>query len=314
MHIGQIKINGTLFLAPMSNVTSLPFRILCKMYGASVVYSEMINADAFLQDSGKTLKRTYFLEEERPIGIQLSGSNEDVLKRAIIKAEKELKPDLVDINIGCPAYTVMKNGCGASLLEDIPKLTKIVSTLASSVKIPLTCKIRITKSDEKTIEIAKAIEKAGAKALSVHGRTARQKYSGKANWEIIKRIKESVKIPVILNGDIVDETSAEKALKETGCDALMIGRASIGNPYLFKRIKHYLETKEMLPKQTLNDRVKDFKEFVKICEKYDYLNIAAIKMQAQSFVKGFIGTSKVRDEISRAKTILEILLVLRKNI
>src|SRR3989344_3871943 len=130
MKIGTVEIKGKLFLAPMSNVTSLPFRLLCKRYGAAMVYSEMINADAFIMGSEKTMKRTYFLDFERPIGIQLSGSDEDKLKRAIIKAEKELMPDIIDINIGCPAYTVMKSGCGASLLEDTAKLSRIVSLLS----------------------------------------------------------------------------------------------------------------------------------------------------------------------------------------
>ena len=159
MRIGNVEIKGKLFLAPMSNVTSLPFRIMCKRYGAAVVYSEMINADAFLHESDKTMKRTYFINDERPIGIQLSGSSKAVLKKAIMKAEKELRPDIIDINIGCPAYNVMKSGCGASLLEEPEKLGEIVKALSSSVSIPITCKIRITNSYEKTIKIAGIIEK-----------------------------------------------------------------------------------------------------------------------------------------------------------
>src|SRR3989344_3884034 len=147
MRIGNVKIEGKLFLAHMSNVTSLPFRLLCKRYGAAIVYSEMINAEAFIRESEKTIKRCYFTEEERPVGIQLSGSSEEALIKAIKKAETELKPDLVDINIGCPAYNVMKSGCGASLLKEPERLGNIVSSLSSAISIPLTCKIRITNDD-----------------------------------------------------------------------------------------------------------------------------------------------------------------------
>ena len=292
----------------MCNVTNLPFRILCKRYGASVVYSEMINADAFIRQ--KTKKRVYFLEQERPIAIQVFGSEEHVLVMALRKIEAEIKPDIIDLNIGCPAYSVMKLGAGANLLYDIDRLSRLVSSLSNAISIPLTCKMRITHNDEQTINIAKSIEVAGARAITVHGRTPKQKYSGKANWDIIKKIKEIVTIPVILNGDVKDELSAEKAFEYTKCDAVMIGRAAIGNPYLFKRINQYLATGKFLERQTLTDRIKDFKEYIVMCQRYDYTDLLPIKMQAQNFTKVFIGSKTIRDKISRCDSVAQILKIL----
>ena len=312
MKIGAIDIKGKLFLAPMSGLTSLPFRLMCKRHGAALVYSEMINADAFIYENPKTRKRAYFVEQERPIGIQLMGSDISKLRKAVLKIEKELKPDLIDINIGCPAYNIMKTGSGASLLKDLNRLGKLVKTLSTAIKIPLTCKIRITNDNNKTLEIAKIIEKSGAKALTVHGRTARQAYSGEANWDIIKQIKKELSIPVILNGDVIDEISAKKGL-ETNCDAVMIGRAAVGNPFIFKRINYYLETGNLLEKQTLKDKISLFLDFVKICKKYNYDQITTIKVQAQSFIKGFSGCRQLRNSIAKSKNIDEITKIL-KNI
>ncbi|MEM3374484.1 MAG: tRNA dihydrouridine synthase DusB [Candidatus Woesearchaeota archaeon] len=314
-YIGNLEIKGILILAPMCNVTSLPFRLICKKYGASLVYSEMIHSEAFLQESDKSYKKAFFLNKEKPIGVQLSGSCVDSLVKAAKKVEKILKPDLIDLNIGCPAYSVIKCGAGSELLKDKNKIKEIVSKISSSIKIPLTCKIRILNDEKETIEIAKLIEKNGAKALTVHGRTQKQGYSGKANWQIIKKIKSLLKIPVILNGDVKDEESAKKAL-ETNVDALMIGRAAIGNPFVFKRINYFLETGKKLPKQTFTDKINDFKEFVNLCEKYNYLNITYIKFQATNFAKEFTGASLLRDKISKAKDYKEIINLMEdiKNI
>ena len=304
IRIGNITA-GVLFLAPMSNVTNLPFRIMCKHYGADVVYSEMINADAYLMESPKTGKRAFFLESERPIGVQMFGSDEHILAKAAKKIEHDLKPDLIDINIGCPAYTVMKTGAGAKLLCEPEKIGSLVEKMASAIKIPLTCKIRIMGEDA-TIDVAKIIQRSGAKALTVHGRTPKQRYSGKANWEIIKNVKKSLKIPVILNGDVIDEDSAKQAFVKTGCDAIMIGRGAIGNPFLFKRISHFLKTSEHLDKQTLKEYASSFLEYLTLCEKYGYTNMSAIKMQAQNFIKGFSGVKSRRIKIVSCKTVAEI--------
>jgi len=290
-----------LYLAPMSNITNLPFRLMCKKYGADVVFSEMINADAIIYENKKTLKRAYFSDDERPIGVQLVGSDLLKLKKAL-KIVENMKPDFIDLNFGCPAYNVIKIGSGSAILKDLDFLEKLVKELSSSTKLPLTCKMRISAKDEKTIQAAKIIEKSGASVLTIHGRTVKQKYSGKANWDIIGKVKKELSIPVILNGDVIDGESAKKAL-ETKCDGLMIGRASIGNPFVFREIKHYLKTGEVI-KQDIKEKSEDFLEYVELCKKYDYLNISAIKMQAQYFTKGY--SRKLRREISELKTIDDI--------
>ena len=291
-------------MAPMSGITSLPFRLMCKKYGADVVYSEMINADAIIMENKKTKKRVEYLTQERPIGIQLMGSHIDVLKHAALKIEKELHPDILDINFGCPAYNVIKTGSGSVILNDLDYLSEIVLTLVNSVSIPVTCKMRILEDDEKTLQAAKIIEKCGAKALTVHGRTAKQKYSGEANWDIIKIIKQELKIPVYLNGDVIDEKSAQKAFSYTNCDGVMVGRASIGNPFIFKKISVYLKTGKIV-EQNFEDKINDFLEFLKLCKKYGFLSISSIKTQAQYFTKGFC-SGEVRKAISEVKTIDEI--------
>ncbi len=311
MKIGNLEIKGKVFLAPMCNVTSLPFRLLCKKYGAAMMYSEMIYADAYVMESEKSEKKAFFIEEERPIGIQLTGSNFDILEKAIKKAEKELHPDVIDINIGCPAYNVIKSGAGSALLKDCTKLSELVKRLSSAVDIPLTCKIRILSDENETIRTARAIQEAGAKALSVHGRTAKQMYSGQADWSVIKKIKDELTVPVIVNGDVRDEVSARAALELTGCDAVMVGRAAIGNPYIFKRIKHFLETGEKIPEQTISEKAKEFSEFLNLCRKYNYMSISYIKMEATNFAKGFVGAAVIREQISRCKEVEEIEETLR---
>jgi nifR3 family TIM-barrel protein len=300
---------GRLLLAPMSKVTTLPFRLLCKKYGASVVYSEMINADALVMQSEKTLKRTFFLDEERPIGIQLSGSDIDVLTKAVKMVETYMKPDLIDVNLGCPDYSVMRSGCGASWLKDPEKIGYLVKQLSGATHLPLTCKIRVVKDEETTIRIAKIIERNGSSAIAVHGRTAEQRYTGKADWGIVAKVKENLRIPVILNGDVVDEESASQAFS-LGVDALMIGRAAIGNPYIFRRILHYLDTAKRLPAQDLNDKISDFSQFIHLALKYGYTDTTNLKMQAQYFTKNHPGSGKVRLELTTAKDINEIVSII----
>ncbi|MCM2325929.1 MAG: tRNA dihydrouridine synthase DusB [Candidatus Woesearchaeota archaeon] len=305
MLIGPLDIRGKVVLAPMCEVTKLPFRLICKRYGAAIVYTEMIHADAYIMGAERTKKRAMVLEEERPVGIQIVGSSLEKLKKAAVMIEKDLKPDILDINIGCPAYNVMKTGSGSALLKDLDKLSEIVRELSSSVKIPFTCKIRVLEKDEDTLKAAGMIEKSGAAALTVHGRTARQGYSGKANWDIIRKIKQQAKIPIILNGDITDEASASNALETTGCDAVMIGRAAIKNPFIIKQISHFLDTGEAL-KNTFQDKLKDYEEIISLYERYGIDDLTALKLLAQNFTKGEVKGSIFRRRISEAKTIDEI--------
>ncbi|NTV22787.1 MAG: tRNA-dihydrouridine synthase family protein [Nanoarchaeota archaeon] len=301
MKIKGTEISGNIFLAPMCNVTNLPFRLLCKRYGAAVVYTEMINADAYLMDSAVTKKRCSILTEERPVGIQMFGSDAGKLAKAAQKIEHDLAPDMIDINIGCPAYDVMKNGCGASLLKDPVKLGTLVKKISSSINIPLTCKIRILPNDQDVMDVARVIQGNGAALLTVHGRTAKQGYSGKANWEVIRKIKSGLDIPVVLNGDITDGRSAKQAFEMTGCDAVMVGRAAIGNPGIFLEINSYLEGKAT--QTTLQSKISALLDYVQLSISLGYTDILPMKMQAQKTLKGFEGSGKLRDSISRTESI-----------
>jgi len=303
--IGDVQINGKVFLAPMCDVTSLPFRLICKRYGAAVVYTEMIFTDAYLFKNKKTLKRIKILDEERPVGVQLVGSSIEKLVETAKRVEKEIKPDLIDINFGCPAYNVIKTGSGSAILRDLELLGKIVNELSYSIKIPLTCKMRILNEESMTIKAAQIIERSGAKALTVHGRTAKQGYRGKADWKIIKKIKEKLKIPVILNGDVVDEDSASRALK-LGVDAIMVGRAAIGNPFIFKRINHFLKTGIKLDEFEVLQKISTLIEIIQICKEHDYVDITNLKILTNNAVKGYEGSKELKRIINKSSSIEQI--------
>ena len=313
MKIGSVEIKGKVFLAPMCDVTNLPFRLVCKKYGAAVVYTEMIFADAYLFENKKTFKRAKILDIERPVGVQLVGSSIEKLVSVAKKVEKEIKPDLIDINFGCPAYNVIKTGSGSAILQDFELFKKIVFEISNSINIPLTCKMRILKNDSDTVKAAKIIQDNGAKALAVHGRTARQGYTGKANWEIIKKIKSQLKIPVILNGDVVDEKSAKVALS-LGVDAVMIGRAAIGNPYIFKKINHYFKTGTKLNESNLTDKINVLLETIELCKKHDYLDVINTKILTNNAVKGYEKSKEIKRAINQAKSVEQIEQILYQNL
>jgi len=212
MNIGKLKLRGNLILAPMSFVTNLPFRLLCKKYGAALVYSEMTFSEAILRQNEKSLNRVYTTNEERPVGIQLLGSDPNSVINSAMIIEQKFHPELMDVNLGCPSQSIIKNECGAALLKKPEVIGEIISGLSGSLDVPITAKIRILNSLDETLKIAHIIEKAGADALIVHGRTQKQQYSGKSNLEFIKNIKSELSIPVIANGDIFDEKTQNMCL------------------------------------------------------------------------------------------------------
>ncbi|MEZ5334262.1 MAG: tRNA-dihydrouridine synthase family protein [Methanolobus sp.] len=212
MKIADLKIPGNILLAPMSNVTNLPFRLMCRTYGASLTYSEMISADAVIYENEKTLSRGKTCDDERPLGIQIFGNSPQTMTIAAGKIEQIYRPEIIDINFGCPARLLTKDGCGSALLRTPELIHDIVEEVAEKLFTPVTAKIRILEDMEKTLEIAHLIESAGASAITVHGRTRQQQYSGKANHDYVKKIKQELGIPVIANGDIVDEISAKNIL------------------------------------------------------------------------------------------------------
>ncbi len=316
MNIGKMKLNGNLVLAPMSDVTNLPFRLLCKKYGASLVYSEMISSEAIVRENQKTITRGFTCMEERPLGIQLLGSNADSLARSAHIITERYLPEIIDVNLGCPAQNIIKNKCGAALLEKTEVIKEIIERLSDSLDVPLTAKIRVSGSLDRTLKIARIIEKSGADALIVHGRTQKQQYSGKSNLDFIKRIKGELSIPVIANGDIFDEKTAKRVLEYTQCDGLMIGRAAIGNPYIFQRLKHYLDHGELLPPQTAGKRLNDFFEYEAMCRRYGLFSFRDLNVKAVWFTKGMKNIKPTRVEINKTKDIgslLEVMYGLKVN-
>jgi len=311
LKIGKLKLKGNLILAPMSGVTNLPSRLLCRKYGASLVYSEMTSSEAIIRKNQKSIERGFTCAEERPMGIQLMGSVPANLAASAVFLEERYRPDLIDVNFGCPAQGVIKNGCGSGLLKKPEQIGEILGQLSDTIDLPLTAKIRILEDFDGTLKIAKLIEKAGANAITVHGRTQKQGYSGRSNPDFIKGIKSELSIPVIANGDIFDEITAKQTLEFTQCDGLMIGRAAIGNPFIFKKISHYLETGEILPPQETEERLADFFEYVELCRKYDMLTINDLKLNAQWFTKGIENVKQVRVKINKVEDIESVLGIMK---
>lgn len=308
--IGKLKLDGNLVLAPMSGVTNLPSRLLCRKYGASLVYSEMTSSEAVVRQSSKSIERGFTCAYERPMGIQLMGSIPENLAASAIFLQEKYRPELIDVNLGCPAQGVIKNGCGSELLKK-PELTgRIIRMLSDSLDIPLTAKIRILDNFDETLKIAQIIEKSGADAITVHGRTQKQGYSGKSNLDFIRGIKSELAIPVIANGDIFDENSSQNVLEYTRCDGLMIGRAAIGNPFIFKKISYFLKTGEILPPRSTEERLADFFDYIKLCRNYNMLTFNDLKRNAQWFTKGMENVKQVRMKINKTHDIDSIMTIM----
>ena len=247
--IGSVEIENPFVLAPMAGVTDLPFRGLCKEQGAGLICTEMVSAKAISFHNKNTKALMEINPKEHPVSLQLFG-NEPELMAEVARSIEEQPFDILDINMGCPVPKVVNNGEGSALLKDPALIGKIVREISHAIKKPVTAKIRIGFEgyDVDPVEIAKIIEDAGGAAVAVHGRTRQQYYAGEANWEVIGRIKDAVSIPVIGNGDVDSPLKAEKMMKDTGCDSIMIGRAVRGNPWIFREMNHYFETGELLEK------------------------------------------------------------------
>lgn len=252
--IGDVEIDNPFVLAPMAGVTDLPFRKLCKEQGAGLICMEMVSAKAISFHNKNTEALMENDKCENPVSMQLFGSEPELMAR--VAAEIEERPfDILDINMGCPVPKVVNNGEGSALLKNPELIVKIVKSVSSAIKKPLTVKVRIGFENEPVdiVDIAKRVEDAGAAAIAVHGRTRQQYYSGTADWDAIRRVKEAVSIPVIGNGDVDSPEKAEALIKETGCDGVMIGRAVRGNPWLFRELNHYFETGEKLSRPSVEE-------------------------------------------------------------
>lgn len=309
MKIGNVALENNVFLAPMAGVTDLPFRILCKEMGCGLVYSEMVSAKGILYDNKNTTELLEVDPKERPVAVQLFGSDPEILG-AMAKKIEDYPIDIIDVNMGCPAPKIVKNGEGSCLMKTPELVGKIVRSLVESQKKPVTIKFRKGFDDDhiNAVEIAKIAEANGASAVAVHGRTREQYYSGKADWDIIREVKAAVQIPVIGNGDIFTPQDAKNLLEHTGCDAIMVGRGAQGNPWIFKRILHYLKTGELLPEPTAQERVEKALRHSQmlIAYKGEYVGIREMRKHMAWYMKGLPGAAELRGKLNYAETMAEM--------
>ena len=316
MKIGSIEFGGTpLFLAPMEDITDPSFRAVCKPFGVDMMYTEFISSEGLIRDARKSLQKLHFEEEERPIGIQIFGHNTDsMIEAAIVSAEAN--PNLIDINFGCPVRKVTGKGAGAALLRDIPKMLEITKAVVDAVNIPVTVKTRLgwDDNDKPIVELSEMLQDIGVQALSIHGRTRNQLYKGISDWTLIGEVKNNprIHIPIIGNGDI---TSAEIALEmknRYGVDGLMVGRGAIGNPWLFKEIKHLFETGKALEKPNMAERVAVCKQHILLSNKWkgEQVSLREIRKHYTNYFKGYYNIKPYRLRLVTAKRFEDVYQVL----
>ena len=313
--IGNVKINGKVVLAPMAGICNSAFRKIIKEEGAALIYAEMVSDKAIFYQNNKTKDMLFMEEVERPITQQIFGSDVETFVEAAKYIEKEMKPDIIDINMGCPVPKVaVKSQAGSALLKNPDKIKEIVSAVVKAVKCPVTVKIR-SGWDQKHInalEVAKICESAGASAICIHPRTRTQGYSGKADWNIIKEIKENVSIPVIGNGDIKTVYDAKRMLDETGCDLIMIGRGVLGNPWLVSDINAYLDSGALPRKRTYIEKVDMCLKHIEYLSKIkpEKLVCLEIRNHIAWYLKGLKNSNEVKEKVYKAVKVCDIIKII----
>lgn len=305
MNIAGIKLANPVISAPMAGVTDRAFRILAKEAGCGLVYTEMVSDQALIYGNSKTDIILNVTGEQGPLSVQIFGSNPGYMEKAAVMVA-ERKPQLIDINMGCPTPKIVKNGEGSALMRNPRLAIDIVQGVIGAVKIPVTVKIRMGWDEEhiNVVDMAVMLERAGVSAIAVHGRTREQFYRGKANWNIIRDVKNAVSIPVIGNGDVSSPEDAKRILEETGCDGVMVGRAAMGNPWIFKSIIHYLETGEKLPPPSWEERILVAIRHLNLLIQYKgiYIGVREMRKHAAWYLKGLPGAARLRQELNNAQT------------
>lgn len=309
LKIGNLELDSPVALAPMAGVTDLPFRILCREQGCGLMCTEMVSAKALLYKNRNTKPLLETKPEERPVAVQLFGSDPDIMSEMALMLE-EGPYDIIDVNMGCPVPKIVNNGEGSALMKN-PKLAgEILSAMTRKLKKPVTVKFRKGFNDESVnaVEFAKMAEQSGAAAVAVHGRTREQFYSGKADWDIIRRVKEAVSIPVIGNGDIFTPQDAGRMLRETGCDGVMVARGAKGNPWIFSRIDHYLKTGEVLPKPKPEEVKQMILRHAALLAEFkgEYTAMREMRKHVSWYTAGYPHSAALRNDINLVETMEEL--------
>ena len=318
MKIGNIEIERPLILAPMEDVTDQPFRLICKKFGADIMYTEFVNSDGLVHNSKKTFQKMLFSEEERPFGIQLYGGDENSMEGAAKMADS-LNPDIIDINCGCWVKQVAGRGAGAGLLKDLPRMGRIAANVVKSTKLPVSVKTRLgwDESSIKIVEVAKMLEGIGVGALTIHCRTRSQGHSGDPDFTWIPKVKKAVKIPIIVNGNMTEPQQIKEVFERTGCDGVMIGRGAIENPWIFSDTKHFFATGETVKPRTLSDRIEVCIELLKASSEFKGERRGVIEMRKYyaGYLREVPNASKLRSHLMQfieLSPILDILLSVKE--
>ena len=313
LQIGDVILKNNVILAPMAGVTDLPFRLLCKEQGAGLLCMEMVSAKAIYYNNKNTETLMQIEPEERPVSLQLFGSD-PVIMSEMAKRLEDRPFDILDINMGCPVPKVVNNGEGSALMKNPGLVRKIVTSVSKAIKKPLTVKIRkgFDENNINAVEIAKIIEDSGAAAVAVHGRTRQQYYSGKADWDIIRQVKEAVSIPVIGNGDVDSPQKAKQLLEETGCDGIMVGRATEGNPWIFREISHYLDTGELLPHPALEEVKEMILRHARLQLEYkgEYTGMREMRKHVAWYTAGFPHSARLRGAVNEIESMEQLMVLL----
>ena len=317
MKIGNVQLDNEVFLSPMAGVTDLPFRTICKEKGCGMLYTEMINAKALCYDDENTKKMLNLEDDGHPVAVQIFGSDPEYMGKAA-SIMNQYTNDILDINMGCPAPKVIKNGDGSALMRNPKLAAEVLTAVVKNSEKPVTLKIRKAWDDNSVnaLEIAKIAEECGISALAIHGRTREQFYSGKADWDIIAEIKQSINIPVIGNGDVFDVQDAVNMLEKTKCDAIMIGRGSQGNPWIFNRINHYMKTGEVLPEPTLEEKISTAIKHMNlaVAEHGEYVAVREMRKHIGWYLKGLKNSAKYRDQINKITDYKEVISMLEEYV